>query len=801
MQNTNYPSGHVFPPGSGQILPFPPGPAPYGYAASYGISNPKISNSTWTEFKTPEGKPYYYNNITNQTSWEKPDELKTQTERFIDSCPWKEFQTDDGKVYYHNIVTKESAWTIPPELEELKKKISNENAESVINESKNVENVTKTELPNKGKIDQEDDDESNQSFNSVLNSAELPTDVPLPNTHTSETDTKPNNTSAEEEKKSDLEQFKDILRDHNIASNASWENCLKYVISDPKFERFRTHPERKQFFQTYKTHRAKEEREEMKNRIKKAKEHLNVFLRNHERVNSTTRYRYACELFRDHDAWKLIPDHDRREIFEEAVAMHAKKEREEARELRKRNMRVLTDILDSMTSITFRTTWQEAQQLLLDNVTFAEDAQLLGMDKEDALIVFENHIRQLEDDEEQEKTRERKMQQRAQRRNRESFSKLLDELHLSGKLNSLSKWSNLYHDIAADSRFDAMLSQPLSGSNPLDLFKFYVEDLKARYEDEKHLIKDILKMQNFVMTPDTEFSEFVTSISQDPRSGKLDSGNVKLMHEKLLEREREKYREKQREELKAKKKLENIFLTLLGSLSPPLNEDSTWEMIRPRISKHESFHAIPTEEERMQLFDAAIRGLLETCSHHHNHKTGHKHGHRMESESRSYGKSSKDNRIKCANESKSHRSRSPFGLSDRSSMSSVLSDSSTSSASTRMVNDMNDRHSKKSHRTDISSSRNHKSSSRKSQSIVNNDSKRSRSPSSHTSHRHRNSSLSPQITSKRIKMESDQHSEILECLSHSKKDSSSIADLEELEKQRKLLLMQLNSFSNNNNNS
>ena len=32
------------------------------------------------------------------------------------------------------------------------------------------------------------------------------------------------------------------------------------------------------------------------------------------------------------------------------------------------------------------------------------------------------------------------------------------------------------------------------GSTPLDLFKFYVEDLKARFHDEKKVIKEILKV-------------------------------------------------------------------------------------------------------------------------------------------------------------------------------------------------------------------------------------------------------------------------------------------------------------------
>lgn len=33
------------------------------------------------------------------------------------------------------------------------------------------------------------------------------------------------------------------------------------------------------------------------------------------------------------------------------------------------------------------------------------------------------------------------------------------------------------------------------GSTPLDLFKFYVEDLKSRFHDEKKIIKEILKVR------------------------------------------------------------------------------------------------------------------------------------------------------------------------------------------------------------------------------------------------------------------------------------------------------------------
>lgn len=37
----------------------------------------------------------------------------------------------------------------------------------------------------------------------------------------------------------------------------------------------------------------------------------------------------------------------------------------------------------------------------------------------------------------------------------------------------------------------------LPGSTPLDLFKFYVEDLKSRFDDERKIIKEIMKSKSY----------------------------------------------------------------------------------------------------------------------------------------------------------------------------------------------------------------------------------------------------------------------------------------------------------------
>lgn len=83
----------------------------------------------------------------------------------------------------------------------------------------------------------------------------------------------------------------------------------------------------------------------------------------------------------------------------------------------------------------------------------------LAMDKEDALIVFEDHIRLLEKDDVEEKEQEKKRLKRQARKNRDQFLVLLDSLHEEGKLTSMSLWIELYPIISADIRFSAMLGK------------------------------------------------------------------------------------------------------------------------------------------------------------------------------------------------------------------------------------------------------------------------------------------------------------------------------------------------------
>ncbi|XP_054269216.1 pre-mRNA-processing factor 40 homolog B isoform X2 [Macrosteles quadrilineatus] len=653
----------------------PPGeaPIPTDTPESPGISSALGSVSDegkdkkktdWTEHKAPDGRIYYYNTATKQSLWEKPNELKTPAELLLSQCPWKEYKSETGKTYYHNVTTKESRWTIPKELEDLKTKIAQEEALSKTSMSKGSSTTSTSHSSSSSALD--------QAVAATLAAISIPTPPAninedsmssLKSASDSRTSTPEPNKLVYKDKKEAIEAFKELLKERDVPSNASWEQAVKLIASDPRYPHLKHLNEKKQAFNAYKTQKLKEEKEEQRMRAKKAKEDLEEFLMTTDKMTSTTRYYRCMEIFGELDLWKNVPDSERRDIYDDCVFNLAKREKEEGKARKKRNMRQLASILDAMLAIDHRTTWQEAQQMLLDNPNFVDDASLLGMDKEDALIVFEDHIREMEKEEEEEKEREKKKVKRQQRKNRDNFGMLLDELHEQGKLTSMSLWVELYPIISADLRFSAMLGQP--GSTPLDLFKFYVEDLKSRFHDERKIIKEILKEKGFDVEVSTTFEEFATVVCEDRRSATLDAGNVKLTYNALLEKAEAREKERQKEENRRLRKLESAFRVLLRDLD--VDYHSNWDELRDKLADHEAFRAIGIESERLRIFKEYQHETEEACNHHHSRSKKSKKNKKQKkrSRSRSGGSDSDSDRGHSKSSKKRrHRSRSDSESSD-----------------------------------------------------------------------------------------------------------------------------------------
>uniref|UniRef100_G3UP56 Pre-mRNA-processing factor 40 homolog A n=1 Tax=Meleagris gallopavo TaxID=9103 RepID=G3UP56_MELGA len=632
---------------------------------SSGSEEHSKQKSTWTEHKSPDGRTYYYNTETKQSTWEKPDDLKTPAEQLLSKCPWKEYKSDSGKPYYYNSQTKESRWAKPKELEDLEGNVSDAantaasataaaeaataGAASTAAASETESTAASAVVENESAAAATAEDQGQQA-----SSAPAAQEQSAESAANAADDSKQDGSADASKKEGDDAQpvkktytwntkeeakqaFKELLKEKRVPSNASWEQAMKMIINDPRYSALAKLSEKKQAFNAYKVQTEKEEKEEARSKYKEAKESFQRFLENHEKMTSTTRYKKAEQMFGEMEVWNAISERDRLEIYEDVLFFLSKKEKEQAKQLRKRNWEALKNILDNMANVTYCTTWSEAQQYLMDNPTFAEDEELQNMDKEDALICFEEHIRALEKEEEEEKQKSLLRERRRQRKNRESFQIFLDELHEHGQLHSMSSWMELYPTISSDIRFTSMLGQP--GSTALDLFKFYVEDLKARYHDEKKIIKDILKDKGFVVEVNTSFEDFVTVISSTKRATTLDAGNIKLAFNSLLEKAEAREREREKEEARKMKRKESAFKSMLKQATPPIELDAVWEDIRDRFVKEPAFEDITLESERKRIFKDFIHILEHECQHHHSKNKKHskksKKHHRKRSRSRS----------------------------------------------------------------------------------------------------------------------------------------------------------------------
>ncbi|XP_062971864.1 pre-mRNA-processing factor 40 homolog B isoform X3 [Cynocephalus volans] len=616
-------------------------------AAVAGTGPPR---ALWSEHVAPDGRIYYYNADDKQSVWEKPSVLKSKAELLLSQCPWKEYKSDTGKPYYYNNQSKESRWTRPKDLDDLEALVKQETA----GKQQQPQPQTLQPQPPQPQPDPPPappgptpvpmgllEPEPGGSEDCDMSEAAQP----LEQGFLQQLEEGPSSSAAqhqppqqeEEESKPEPERsglswsnrekakqaFKELLRDKAVPSNASWEQAMKMVVTDPRYSALPKLSEKKQAFNAYKAQREKEEKEEARLRAKEAKQTLQHFLEQHERMTSTTRYRRAEQTFGELEVWAVVPERDRKEVYDDVLFFLAKKEKEQAKQLRRRNIQALKSILDGMSSVNFQTTWSQAQQYLMDNPSFAQDHQLQNMDKEDALICFEEHIRALEREEEEERERARLRERRQQRKNREAFQTFLDELHETGQLHSMSTWMELYPAVSTDVRFANMLGQP--GSTPLDLFKFYVEELKARFHDEKKIIKDILKDRGFCVEVNTAFEDFAHVISFDKRAAALDAGNIKLTFNSLLEKAEAREREREKEEARRMRRREAAFRSMLRQAVPALELGTAWEEVRERFVCDSAFEQITLESERIRLFREFLQ-VLEQAECQHLHIKGRKHG-------------------------------------------------------------------------------------------------------------------------------------------------------------------------------
>jgi len=268
----------------------------------------------WTEHTHSDGRRYYYNRTTKQSSWDKPECLKSADEK-LNTTNWKEYKTADGRDYFYNPVTKQSVWEMPLELKQLRGLAKDEREEESEEEEKEEE---------------------------------------------------PEWASQEERRAA----FRELLEEKGVKCTMKWEEALKVIQEDRRFGALTTAGERKQVFAEYVTQTKKREKEQEREKRKQAKDDFVQALHDWKDLQLTSRYKDAAEAFVDQEFFKLIDESERDELFQDFMDEHEKKVREDRRKQRKEYVEKVKSIYDENSEISVLSRWREVQEALRENETF-----------------------------------------------------------------------------------------------------------------------------------------------------------------------------------------------------------------------------------------------------------------------------------------------------------------------------------------------------------------------------------------------------------------------------------------------
>ncbi|PSC74832.1 pre-mRNA-processing 40A [Micractinium conductrix] len=555
----------------------------------------------WTEHNAPDGRKYYYNNRTKQSSWEKPEELKTPQERAAAAAAaapataapaaapagaassWKEHTAPDGRKYYHNRMTKESRWTMPDEMK--------------------VALGLPTGGPAAG---------APGAAPAAAAAAGKPAEAGKPAAEAQvvkleangagaaswlQTGATPHYATTAEAK----DAFKQLLGDAGIVSGMSWDETMRLIVGDRRYGALKTLGEKKAAFNEWVQQRKREEAEEARQRRMQAKEGFYALLDDCDDLKGSSgrpKFSRARDLLELDPRWQAVDSSkEREELFEDWVDEKERADKEARKAELKRKRGAFKDLLERSSFVQSDTSWRKAQDRLVGEPEYD------SLVKVDRLEVFEEHMKELERKEREAKETAKEERRRAERQNRDAFRVLLGKHRAEGIINAATRWRE-YLPIIKEEEAYVAVEKNASGSRPKELFQDVLEEMEAEYGQQREKLKAAVKERGIEVGQGSALDAFKEALGGGEQLEGVSETSIKLYHDELVGRAKE---EAYRAEKKARRAREDFLYMLKHTRG--LKAETTWEEAVELCKGEPEWGDVGSDEERQKLWEEFVGKL------------------------------------------------------------------------------------------------------------------------------------------------------------------------------------------------
>lgn len=509
----------------------------------------------WVEQKTADGKIYYYNKRTLESSWQKPQALieKEKAEKFLEvsnkrrkavgkravpGTPWCIVWTGDSKHFFFNPSAKLSLWEIPEELRhrgdvagliesgpEGKDDPPPQPEPKVVEqETTKPEPVIQNQPPpaKKPKVSQPDPEQLRKKREQRAEQLRDEMSIELR-----------------------VEQFNALLAEHNISAFSTFERETPKLEKDERF--LLLHPQsRRQAFDDFLAEKAQDE---VKHKKKEKQDKIATFEELLANWKGTRFSEFAARYARDPRFLIIDKMRERENLFFGYKKKNQKKKEQDEAERKEKIKNNFEEMLEEKEADQFKN-WSEASKKFKDDdrfkkapdsekrdwyISFLKTQELEGSDSAKRALQNEKNSEKQKRMEEALEKRKREAEEKRgalgrqldseRRKHHAENSKDVFLAMLSEKIRSTDfNWDDAKSKLKKDSRWTQVAD--LDRTEMENTFNHHMDELKVK---RKNAFRDLLKESNVNVT--SNWKEIRRKIKDDVRYQKYSSSERKRERE------------------------------------------------------------------------------------------------------------------------------------------------------------------------------------------------------------------------------------------------------------------------------